>query len=133
MKKLLFAIVCLIASFTFASCGGSTPADEAANCIELLKNKDYDGFVETINFKGENAEEIDQQKAFFKELLTKKVDEMYEQMGGIESYTLVSEEVAEDGNTAKVVYEITYGDGTKKNETINLINVDGEWKQEINK
>ena len=55
MKKLLFAIVCLMASFTFASCGGSTPADEAANCIELLKNKDYDGFVETINFKGDTA------------------------------------------------------------------------------
>ena len=89
--------------------------------------------MRTINFKGETQEEIDQQKQFFLELLTKKVDEMYEQSGGIESYTLVSEEIAEDGNTAKVVYEITYGDGTKKNETINLINVDGAWKQEINK
>ena len=134
MKKILFAIVCLVASFTFASCGGgSTPADQGAKCIELLKDKDYKAFVETINFEGETAEEIDQQKQFFLELLTKKVDEMYETVGGIQSYTLVNEEIAEDGNSAKVEFEVTYGDGSKKTEKMNFVLVDGEWKQEIKK
>ena len=134
MKKILFAIVCLVASFTFASCGGgSTPADQGAKCIELLKDKDYKAFVETINFEGETAEEIDQQKQFFLELLTKKVDEMYETVGGIQSYTLVKEEIAEDGNTAKLQYELTYGDGTKDKSKFNMIKVDGKWMNEIKK
>jgi hypothetical protein len=133
MKKLLFAIVCLIASFTFASCGGSTPADEAAKCIELLKNKDYEGFVETIALKGETTEEIDQQKQFYLGMLQSKAAKTFDKKGGIDSYTLVSEEIAEDGNSAKVEYEITYGDGSKDSTKFNMVKVDGDWKQEIKK
>ena len=133
MKKLLFAIVCLVASFTFASCGGSTPADEAAKCIELLKNKDYEGFVETIALKGETTEEIDQQKQFYIGMLQSKAEKTFEKKGGIDSYTLVSEEISEDGNSAKVEYEITYGDGSKDSTKFNMVKVDGDWKQEIKK
>ena len=58
---------------------------------------------------------------------------MYETVGGIQSYTLVKEEIAEDGNSAKVEFEVTYGDGSKKTEKMNFVLVDGEWKQEIKK
>ena len=56
-----------------------------------------------------------------------------EQKGGITSYTLASEEIAEDGKTAKVAYETTYGDGSTDKMKLDLILVDGEWKPTINK
>ena len=45
----------------------------------------------------------------------------------------VSEEIAEDGKTAKVAYEIVYGDGSKEEQKFDMVLVDGAWKQEIKK
>lgn len=133
MKKLFFALVCFVASFAFVSCGSSTPADVAADWIELVKNKDYKAFVETFNVTGDSAEEVEQQKQFLLGMFEGKAEKAIAKHGGIESYTLVSEEVAEDGNTAKVVYDITYTDGTKDKTKFNMVKVDGEWKNEVKK
>lgn len=135
MKKLFFVLVCVFALMA-TSCGGNsaTPAGAAADCIELIKAKDYEGFVETINM-GENAtpEEIEQAKQMYVALFKDKGEKQMEKKGGIESYTLVSEEIAEDGNTAKVKYDITYGDGSVETQKFDMVLVDGVWKQEIKK
>lgn len=134
MKKLFFALVCFVASFAFVSCGGpSTPADVSADWIELVKAKDYKAFVETFNVTGESAEEIEQQKQFLLGMFEGKAEKSIAKHGGIDSYTLISEEVAEDGNTAKVEYEITYTDGTKDKTKFNMVKVDGEWKNDVKK
>lgn len=134
MKKLFLALVCFVATFAFVSCGGSsTPADQAAEWIELVKAKDYKAFVETLNLQGETEEEIEQAKQFYLGMFEGKAEKTIAKHGGIESYTLVSEEVAEDGNSAKVEYELTYGDGTKDKTKFNMVKIDGEWKNEIKK
>ena len=49
MKKLFFVLVCMFAIMA-TSCGGgaSTPTDAATDCIELIKAKDYEGFVDKL-------------------------------------------------------------------------------------
>ena len=48
-------------------------------------------------------------------------------------HTVTSKEpvFAEDGKTAKVAYETTYGDGSTDKMNLDLILVDGEWKPTI--
>ena len=133
MKKLFLTLVCMIVTLAFTSCGSPTPADAAANCIELLKNKDYEAFVETMNIQGKTAEDVQQTKEGLVSMLQQKGDKMYEKKGNIESYTLLNEEISADGQKATVQFEITYGNGSKDNEKLNMILVDGEWKQDVKK
>lgn len=123
----------MIVTLTFTSCGSPTPADAAANCIELLKNKDYEAFVETMNIQGKTAEDVQQTKEGLVSMLQQKGDKMYEKKGNIASYTLLNEEISADGQKATVQFEITYGNGSKDNEKLNMILVDGEWKQDVKK
>ena len=51
----------------------------------------------------------------------------------MESYELVSEKISEDGKTATVKFDITYENGEKNENTVDLINVDGEWKVDSGK
>ena len=78
-------------------------------------------------------EEIEQAKQMYVSLFKDKGEKQMEKKGGIESYTLVSEELAEDGKTAKVKYDVTYGDGSVDTQKFNMVLVDGEWKQEMKK
>lgn len=135
MKKFFFSLVCAVALLATTACGGpATPAETAADYIEMMKNKDYEGFVETIKMNDDvTPEEAKQAKEMYVSMLKEKGDAQFEAKQGIASYTLVSEEVAEDGTTAKVVYEITYGDGSTDKQTFNLVNVDGKWMQDLNK
>lgn len=128
MKKFIFMSIALVAMvFCFASCSKpETPATIAEGCIENIKNGDYDAFVETLDADEET-------KSQFKQLFEAKGKEMIEKSGGIASYKIVSEEISEDGKTAKVKAEIEYGNGKKKDEKFNFVNVDGKWKQVIKK
>ncbi len=135
MKKVFLALVCVFALMA-TSCGGdsATPAGAAAECIELIKAKDYEGFVETIKMS-ENAtpEEVEQVKQMYVSMFKEKGEKQMEKKGGIESYTLVSEEIAEDGQTAKVKYDVTYGDGSTDTQKFDMVLVDGKWMQEVKK
>ena len=134
MKKLFFALVCVFATMVVTSCGDSaTPADAAADCIELMKAQDFEGIVESMYFGDMTAEEQAQTKEMYVAMFNEKGAKQLEKLGGISSYALVSEEIAEDGQTAVVKYDITYGDGTVKNQKFNLVLVDGEWKQSAKK
>lgn len=136
MKKLFLSLICMVALLATTSCGGgsSTPADAAAECLELIKAKDYEALVETIKMSDNSTpEEIEQTKQMYVALFKEKGEKEMEKKGGIASYTLISEEIAEDGQTAKVEYEVTYGDGSTKKQKFDMILVDGEWKQDANK
>lgn len=136
MKKLFLSLVCMIALITISSCGGSsaTPSDTAKEWIELIKAKDYESFVETIQ-PNEKAtpEEAEQTKQMYLSLFKDKGDKQIEKKGGIDSYSILSETIAEDGKTAKVEYEIVYGNGKKDKQSFDMVLVDGKWKQSVKK
>lgn len=136
MKKLFLSLVCMIALITISSCSGSsaTPSDTAKEWIELIKAKDYESFVETIQ-PNEKAtpEEAEQTKQMYLSLFKDKGDKQIEKKGGIDSYSILSETIAEDGKTAKVEYEIVYGNGKKDKQSFDMVLVDGKWKQSVKK
>lgn len=136
MKKLFLSLVCMIALITISSCDGSsaTPSDTAKEWIELIKAKDYESFVETIQ-PNEKAtpEEAEQTKQMYLSLFKDKGDKQIEKKGGIDSYSILSETIAEDGKTAKVEYEIVYGNGKKDKQSFDMVLVDGKWKQSVKK
>lgn len=52
----------------------------------------------------------------------------------IASCEILSEEIAEDGNTAVVKAKITYGDGTTDDQKFKLVkNADGDWRLDAQK
>ena len=135
MKKLFLALVCMVTLMAVTSCGGTaTPTAAAEEGLEMIKAGNYEGFVETIYF-GEKAteEEVKQAKEMYVSLFKEKGDKQITKKGGIASYNVLSEEIAEDGNTAVVKIEITYGDGSTETEKYDLKNVDGHWKPYMKK
>ena len=136
MKKLFLSLVCMFALLATTSCGekASTPADAATECLELVKAQNYEAFVETIKMSDKvTAEEIEQTKQMYVALFKEKAEKEITKKGGIASYTLVKEEIAEDGQTAKVEFDVTYGNGTTKKQKFDMILVDGKWMQNANK
>lgn len=127
MKKFVFmSLAVIMMTVCLVSCGKPTPSAIAKDCIENIKNGDYKAFAETIDG-------TDEQKAMVADMLASKAEKQIKKHEGIASYEIVSEEISEDGQTAKVKAEITYGDGKKDDSKFDFKLVDGEWKQEISK
>ena len=81
-------------------------------------------------FLGSSQEDKEQFVAF----LGGKVDMTLEKKQGLASYEIISEEISEDGASAVVVANITYGDGSSKEDKMKLIkNAEGEWKISMDK
>ncbi len=137
MKKLFLIASCLFAMVLATSCGGSgasTPADEALKCVKMLQDGNYEALVEEIQFDEDaTAEEVEQSKQMLLAMAKDKGAKQIEEKGGITSYEVVEETIAEDGQTAKVKVAVTYGNGKTENEKYDLVNVDGTWKLTLGK
>lgn len=138
MKKVFLLLAGFVLMATvMVSCGGgatATPSAAAENCVELMKAGDYQGLVDQMAFdEGMSEEEIEQSKAMLVAMGKEKSEKELEKKQGITSYKVVSEEIAEDGNTAVVKVEITYGDGSTDTQKYDLKNVDGKWKPYMKK
>ncbi len=136
MKKALLLSACLFVMALISSCGGgsATPADEALKCVELIQNGDYEALVDEIQMKEDaTAEEIAQFKEMMVAMGKEKGAKQIEAKGGIASYKVVKEDIAEDGQTAKVEVEVTYGNGKTEIEKYNMALVDGNWKMSLDK
>ncbi|MDY3846838.1 MAG: DUF4878 domain-containing protein [Prevotella sp.] len=140
MKKLFLSMSVAVATLVLWSCGASnTPSGVAEKAIECLQNEDYEGYVDLIHFKGEDDKDYDEAKMKegkeqFAALLKEKGKKTMDKKGGIKSYEVVSEEISEDGNSAKVTMKTVYGDGTEDSNKMKLVkNSKGEWKISMNK
>ncbi len=135
MKKVLLFSVCLFAMAFMSSCGGgSTPSDEALKCVELLQKGDYEALVDELKMDEDaTPEEIEQGKQMFVALGKEKGGKQIEAKGGISSYKVVEETIAEDGKTAVVKVDITYGNGETETEKYDMELVDGKWKITLDK
>lgn len=127
MKKSAFVFVAIIAiAISLASCGKPTAADITADCIEMIKDGDWKGYVNTFDMP-------DEEKAQLQQMFEKKGKETIENMDGIDSYDIIEETISEDGNEAVVKAMITYGNGKEEESTFYYTNINGEWKQKMNK
>ena len=122
MKKLLSLVAVICAMVVLGSCGEpaspSATIDKALTCIQ---KKDSKGYVALLKVD-------DSQKAMM-ESIADKAFKAADEKGGLKSWTIKSEEIAEDGQTAVVKADLIYGnDETAVESTYNLVLDNGEWK-----
>ena len=123
MKQLIRLGLMLVVVLAMVSCTPSTPGAALKNYMSALSDKDYEKFID-----GCNISEADSDKA--KEIREGLIAMIQEKGSKIE---IVSEEMAEDGNSAIVTYKQHYGDGSVKEDTQKMIKVDGKWLMDIGK
>lgn len=136
MKKMLYVFVAVVAMVTMWSCSGanSNPTSVAEAAIKCVKNKDYESYVDLIYIKERKGTSVEKQKQELHALLAEKGDKTIDKKQGIQSWEILGEEIAEDGNTAKVKVKIIYGDGTSDNQTIKTCKTeDGSWMLDLGK
>lgn len=129
MKKVfyfgMFAMIMLLAT----ACSPSSPGAVAKKYAEYLKDGKYEKFVDAIAIDAEADEaKIKEEKAGLAAMLKEKGTKQLEKKGGIKNIEIVSETIAEDENSAKVVLKQTFGDETTQENTFNMVKKDGEWK-----
>jgi len=129
MKKLqlFLAAICL---FAFSACSTSPASSESAQSIvkeylDCVVAGKFDKAVDCFYFNEEAS------KAEMKALAA-KLEEGFNQDGGVKSYEILSEEVFkdEDGNAVKTKTEVKlyFNNGKEEEETITSVKVEGKWK-----
>lgn len=130
MKNVLYFGLFVMALMLMTSCTPSTPGAAAKKYSEYLKSGDYDKFVDGIAYKEEQTAD---QKVILEAMLKEKASEEFAKKGGIKDIEIISEEISEDGNTAKVVLKQTYGNGESDEGNYDMVKKDGKWKMDMNK
>ena len=132
MKKaiaILTGIALCLAAIALSGCSQDKTSESkkvAETAIKALMKGDIKAYVDTYDLS-------DEDKAQLTSLLEGKLKPEIEKNGGIKSYEFVEEDINDEANTASYTVKLTYGDGTEKEETINLVKTDNGWKQKLNK
>ena len=130
MKKILFAFIAVVTIVTMWSCSGvnSSPTSVSEAAIKCMQDKDFEGYVDLMYVKEKKGKSVEKQKQELLALIAEKGDKMIEKKNGIQSWEIISEEIAEDGNSAKVNAKIIYGDGSSEDQTFKTCKTeDGKW------
>ena len=101
----------------------------------FFKSKFFNNETEVVMYFDESkGQDVEETKKQYEALLADKMDKLIEKRKGIESWEVISEEIAEDGMTAKVTTKIVYADGTTNEDKTKMIKTeDGKWLIDSNK
>lgn len=134
MKKLLGLVALVVAMFVVTACGGgNSPKGAAEKAMEAMKDRDAKTLVDML-YNAKEDETSQNEKDMAVAMFQEKMDKQYEKDGGIKSYEVLSEQIAEDGNTAVVDVKIEYANGKTDEDKMKMKkNAKGEWKVDISK
>lgn len=123
MKRLiaLFSIICAFVCVVSCS-SSSTPTSVVEQQLKAMKAGDAEKIADLFYFE----EDIEESRQMIIGLMS-KVAPQIESKGGIDSYEITSEKISESGETAKVYYTITYGNGEVDDQDSDTIMHDGKW------
>jgi len=65
--------------------------------------------------------------------MKEKAGKELEKKGGLKSFEVLSEEIAEDGNSAVVKFKQVFGNGEESEDEQKMVKVDGKWLMDIGK
>lgn len=135
MKKLVLFSVMVVAMWVMVSCGsgGSGPSDALKNYATALQEGKYEKFVDGINFSNATSEQQKEAREGFVALVEEKGAKEFEKKGGFKGFEILSEEIAEDGNSAVVKFKQIYGNGEEEESEQKMVKVDGKWLMDIGK
>lgn len=132
MKQLIRLGLMLVAVLAMVSCTPSTPG-VLKNYMSALSDKDYEKFIDGCNISEADSDKAKEIREGLIAMIQEKYSKTIEKKGGLKEIEIVSEEMAEDGNSAIVTYKQHYGDGSVKEDTQKMIKVDGKWLMDIGK
>ena len=135
MKKMCVAAA-MAAMLMFSACGGggNTPTKVAEQAAKCMQDNDYEGFVDLMYVENEEGKDLESEKKMVAGMLQAKAESSLNEKQGIQSYEVTSEEISEDGETAKVGMKVVYANGEEDDETMKLRkDADGNWKLDIGK
>ncbi len=126
MKRffLIFTMAALFCGIAACSSSTESPDTVVKHAIISLQKGDYDAYVATYNLS-------DSDQIMLSGIIEEKMGEELARKGGIKSFEITDTQI--DGETASVKTHLIYNDGSEEDQTMNLVLVDGNWKQEINK
>lgn len=125
MKKLvsLAVAVLVVCSFAFVGCKGATKSDSPSKVVEkalqCAVDKDYEGMVKYFDDGTGTEEELKQAASM--------IGMMYEMVGGLKSFEILGEEIAEDGQSATVKAKIVSGDDKENESETSVYKTDNGW------
>lgn len=129
MKKFtcLFCLT-LACTFLFTSCSADTPGQVAKNFVGYMKSGDSKKMLACTEVDKDLDESSRKQTELAAAAMAEKAKSALEEKGGLKNVEVVSETIDEEGESAKVVLKLTYGDGTDDQNTYKLVKQDGKWK-----
>lgn len=125
MKKLvsLAVAVLVVCSFAFVGCKVATKSDSPSKVVEkalqCAVDKDYEGMVKYFDDGTGTEEELKQAASM--------IGMMYEMVGGLKSFEILGEEIAEDGQSATVKAKIVSGDDKENESETSVYKTDNGW------
>ena len=135
MKKVFLAIMVCVLAGVMTSCSSSSPRSVAEKSLDCIMNEDYRGYFDCVYF----PEDKKQEKEGYISMVEEKAQKSKESGKAtsskkITSYKFISEEINEETGVAKEVFEVTYDDGSTKQETVDLKKEeDGKWYVKMKK
>ena len=130
MKKVLLGFAVIMLAVVAVSCSKSgSPKDVVTTYLQAMKSKNYEKAADCFYLEG-TKDEIKADRAQLLALI-EKGGQSLEEKGGIKSYKINS--VEEDGDSAVVKGEITYGNGDVKEDEIMTKKVNGKWYIDLDK
>jgi hypothetical protein len=126
-KNRLALILAVVFSISMLSCGGGN--DSPGKPIKEFYGAVADGkFGKASDYvvKKDGVKLSKEEKAKIKSMVS-MMSKRLEQNDGFKEVKILKEEIAEDGKSADVEYEVWYKNGEKKKESQKVVNVDGEW------
>lgn len=135
MKK-LFSLMALAAIFlALTACtGSSTPSGVFEQAIKAAQAKDFKKFAEYVYVGDGTPEEQQADREKLADMLETKVKEAKNEDATVNPMKVTSEEISEDGLTAKLEYEEIKPDGTTKGGVQKMRkDANGQWKLELGK
>lgn len=120
MKKFLYIMIAAIALLGFASCSSNTPSAVVKKAYACMQKNDIDGYMQYVGTDDDSEKSLSAMK--------QKVEMALAFQGGIKSYEITDEEIGEDGESATVKVDVTFGNGKTENTKVKLKKFDGKWK-----
>lgn len=126
MKKIIGFIAMAAIALVMAACGGdNSPKGVAEQAVKCIQDKDYEGYVDLMRITEKEGQDVAETKQGIADLLRSKAESTLDKKGGIKSYEILSETVADDGNSAVVQIKVTYGNGEEKTDDMKMVKSDG--------
>lgn len=122
-------VLMLISVVLLVSCAGgkkSSPGESYKQAMTYMAEGEFEkvlDYVEKPDGTEITPEEKEQAIAMYG-----MVKGMIDNQGGMKNIEITGEEISEDGNTAKVSFTVTFGNGETSDDQATMVKVNGKWK-----